>query len=256
MTQVIREALARGADRAIHVEDDALGSADALAIADALAGAMRDEAFDLILTGLQSDDQGHAQTGVVLAARLGVPHATIIMEVQVADGRAAREARARGRLVPVGGDAAAGGADHPERHQPAALRDAEGHHGGEEEGDSRGRAGIAGAAARSGDRCRSTCRRRQSRPRCIAGSAAEAAATLVRKLREDARVIAMILVVAEQRGGKLNRASWEAIAAAQQLAAGAPVVGRRSPAATSPRAAAELAAAAVAEVIAVDRARA
>jgi electron transfer flavoprotein beta subunit len=81
--QVIREALARGADRAIHVESDALASADAATVADALASAMRDEAFDLILTGLQSDDQGFGQVGVVLAARLDIPHATIIMEVQV-----------------------------------------------------------------------------------------------------------------------------------------------------------------------------
>ena len=80
---VIREALARGADRAIHVEHDALGSADALVIADALAAAMKDEQFDLVLTGLQSDDQGHGQTGVILAERLGIPSSTIIMEVQI-----------------------------------------------------------------------------------------------------------------------------------------------------------------------------
>jgi electron transfer flavoprotein beta subunit len=87
VSQVIREALARGADRAIHIEDEALGAADAFVIAEALAGAMKEEAFDLVLTGLQSDDQGFAQTGVVLAERLGLPHATIIMEVQ-ADGAA------------------------------------------------------------------------------------------------------------------------------------------------------------------------
>jgi electron transfer flavoprotein beta subunit len=81
--QVIREALARGADRAIHVEDDALGAADAFVTADALAAAMTEERFDLVLTGLQSDDQGHAQVGVVLAERLGIPHSTIIMEVQI-----------------------------------------------------------------------------------------------------------------------------------------------------------------------------
>jgi len=81
--QVLREALARGADRAIHVESDALASADAFVIADALAAAIRDESFDLVLTGLQSDDQGFGQVGVVLAERLGMPHATIIMEVQV-----------------------------------------------------------------------------------------------------------------------------------------------------------------------------
>ena len=85
VAQVIREALARGADRAIHVEDDGLGAADAFVVADALAGAMKEEQFDLVLTGLQSDDQGFAQTGVILAERLGLPHATIIMDVQ-ADG--------------------------------------------------------------------------------------------------------------------------------------------------------------------------
>jgi electron transfer flavoprotein beta subunit len=86
VAQVIREALARGADRAIHVEDDAMASADAFATSEALAAAMKDEQFDLILTGLQSDDQGFAQVGVILAERLGRPHATIIMEVQVAEG--------------------------------------------------------------------------------------------------------------------------------------------------------------------------
>jgi len=83
--QVIREALARGADRAIHVESEGLASADAVTVADALAAAIRDEAFDLVLTGLQSDDQGFGQVGVVLAEKLGMPHATIIMEVQVAE---------------------------------------------------------------------------------------------------------------------------------------------------------------------------
>jgi electron transfer flavoprotein beta subunit len=92
VAQVIREALARGADRAIHVEEDGLGSADAFTIAEALAGAMKDEQFDLVLTGLQSDDQGFAQTGVILAERLGLPHATIIMEV-AADGSGLRVKR-------------------------------------------------------------------------------------------------------------------------------------------------------------------
>jgi electron transfer flavoprotein beta subunit len=83
--QVIREALARGADRALHVEDDALSAADAFVTAEALAAAMAGEQFDLVLTGLQSDDLGQAQTGVVLAERLGIPHSTIIMDVQIQD---------------------------------------------------------------------------------------------------------------------------------------------------------------------------
>ena len=84
-TQVIREALARGADRAIHVESDALATADANAVAEALAAAIKEESVDLVLTGLQSDDQGFGQVGVVLAEKLGMPHATIIMEVQKTD---------------------------------------------------------------------------------------------------------------------------------------------------------------------------
>ena len=80
--QVIREALARGADRALHVDDDRLAAADAFVTADALASAMAEERFDLVLTGLQSDDLGQAQMGVVLAERLGIPHSTIIMDVQ------------------------------------------------------------------------------------------------------------------------------------------------------------------------------
>ena len=92
VTQVLREALARGADRAIHVQDDGLASADAFVVAAALASAMKDDRFDLVMTGLQSDDQGFAQTGVVLAERLGVCHATIVVEVQV-NGAALRVKR-------------------------------------------------------------------------------------------------------------------------------------------------------------------
>jgi electron transfer flavoprotein beta subunit len=83
VAQALREALARGADRAIHVEDAALAMADAGAVAEALAAAMRDEHFDLVLTGLQSDDQGFGQTGVMLAEQLSLASATIIMEVAV-----------------------------------------------------------------------------------------------------------------------------------------------------------------------------
>jgi electron transfer flavoprotein beta subunit len=92
VAQVIREALARGADRALHVESDALAAADGFVTSAALAAAMKDERFDLVLTGLQSDDQGFAQVGVILAEKLGLPHATIIMEVNV-EGAALRVKR-------------------------------------------------------------------------------------------------------------------------------------------------------------------
>lgn len=79
----LREALAKGADRAIHVQIEAL--LDSFATAQLLAGALREEAPDLILTGLQSDDLGSGQTGVVLAELLGMPHSTIIMQVEIRD---------------------------------------------------------------------------------------------------------------------------------------------------------------------------
>ena len=87
VTQALREALARGADRAIHVEGDALARADAAVVGKSLAAALKDEQVDLVLTGLQSDDQGFAQVGVILAEVLGLSHATIVMEVQVVDGK-------------------------------------------------------------------------------------------------------------------------------------------------------------------------
>ena len=87
VAQVLREGLARGADRAIHVESDDLRAAEPSAVGQALGDALRPESCDLVLTGLQSDDQGFGQTGVVLASALGVAHATIIMEIAVGDGQ-------------------------------------------------------------------------------------------------------------------------------------------------------------------------
>ncbi len=85
--RTIREALAKGADRALHLEDDQIVTADTLTLARMLAKAIGPEAPDLILTGLQSDDLGYGQTGVVLAEVLGIPHATIIMAVEVSNGK-------------------------------------------------------------------------------------------------------------------------------------------------------------------------
>jgi electron transfer flavoprotein beta subunit len=78
---VIKDALARGADRAIHVTGENLGHLSPYAAASALAEAIRDEKADLVLTGLQSDDYGYGQTGVILAELLGLPHATIVIEL-------------------------------------------------------------------------------------------------------------------------------------------------------------------------------
>jgi electron transfer flavoprotein beta subunit len=84
--QTIREALAKGADRAIHIEEENLGGFDPLGLARVMAAALQAEQPDLVLTGLQSDDLGYGQTGVILAEVLGLPHATIIMQVEKQDG--------------------------------------------------------------------------------------------------------------------------------------------------------------------------
>ena len=90
--QAIKEALAKGADRALHLDDPAFATLDAFGIARALGKAIEKEKPDIVLTGLQSDDFGAAQTGVVLAEFLGLPHSTIIMEIQ-AEGGALRVKR-------------------------------------------------------------------------------------------------------------------------------------------------------------------
>jgi electron transfer flavoprotein beta subunit len=84
--QTMKEALAKGADRGIHVSDDKARILDPLGAAKSLAAAIEREKPDLILTGLQSEDQGFGQTGVLLAEKLGLPHATIIMQIDVESG--------------------------------------------------------------------------------------------------------------------------------------------------------------------------
>lgn len=78
---VIKDALARGADRAIHVVADNVNQLSPYQIAKAIADAIRDENADLVFTGLQSDDASYGQTGVILAELLNIPHATIVIEV-------------------------------------------------------------------------------------------------------------------------------------------------------------------------------
>jgi electron transfer flavoprotein beta subunit len=84
--QTIKEALAKGADRGIHIADNNFAQLDPLGSATSLAAAIQQQKHDLVLTGLQSDDHGFGQTGVLLAGVLDVPHATIIMAIEV-DGQ-------------------------------------------------------------------------------------------------------------------------------------------------------------------------
>jgi electron transfer flavoprotein beta subunit len=187
VAQVIREALARGADRAIHVEDEGLASADAFVVAEALAAAMKDEQFDLILTGLQSDDQGFAQTGVILAERLGLPHATIIMEVAV-DGSALRVKR----------ELEGGWFQWVGMPLPAVLTIQSGINQlryatlkgimAAKKKEIRKAAAPAGSVARQ-KIVNLYVREKTKKTQIISGSPVEAAKALVKKLRDEARVI-------------------------------------------------------------------
>lgn len=78
---VLKDALARGADRAIHVVAENVNKLSPYQIAKAIADAIADENADLVFTGLQSDDASYGQTGVILAELLNIPHATIVIEV-------------------------------------------------------------------------------------------------------------------------------------------------------------------------------
>jgi electron transfer flavoprotein beta subunit len=84
--QTIKEALAKGADRGVHIEDDKAHTLDPLGAAKSLGAAIEREKPDLVLTGLQSEDQGFGQTGVLLAEILALPHATIIMQIDAQGG--------------------------------------------------------------------------------------------------------------------------------------------------------------------------
>ena len=194
VAQVLREALARGADRAIHVQGDHLATADGFGAADALAEALKSENVDLVLTGLQSDDQGFAQVGVVLAERLGFVHSTIIMEVQINDpstGSGQAALRVKRELE-------AGWFQWVAMPLPAVLTI--------QSGINQLRyATLKGIMAAKKKEIRvvtpataATARQRitsiyvpekSKQTRMIAGSAAEAAKELVRALKEDARVL-------------------------------------------------------------------
>jgi electron transfer flavoprotein beta subunit len=82
----VRKALSMGADRAVHVVDDALAGSDALASSLVLAEALQATGFDLVVFGCESTD---ARTGLVpamVAERLGIPQLTLAGKVDVAGG--------------------------------------------------------------------------------------------------------------------------------------------------------------------------
>ena len=81
--KVIREGLSKGADRGVHIETQDLKEIDPLYISKVFAETLRDENFDLILSGLQSDDNGMGQTGALLGELLNMSTATLVIETDI-----------------------------------------------------------------------------------------------------------------------------------------------------------------------------
>ena len=192
----LREALAKGADRAVHVVtpeagEGSLGERDSLDVARLLAEAVRAEAADLVLTGLQSDDLGAGQTGVVMAELLGVPHATLVLHVELLDG-------GDGRRIKVKRELEDGWMQHVEMALPALLTIQSG-------GNKLRYATLMGIkrarqkemrevqAAAAGKRVDEVVKvsppTRVKRTEMLTGSADEVAAKLVERLRFEVKVL-------------------------------------------------------------------
>ncbi|MBZ5595284.1 MAG: electron transfer flavoprotein subunit beta/FixA family protein [Acidobacteriia bacterium] len=189
-SRTLREALAKGADRALHIEDEHISSWDTLGLARLLAKAAGPEKPDLILTGLQSDDLGYGQTGVVLAEILGLPHATIIMAAEVLDGS-----------IRVKRELESGWFQNIEMTLPAVLTIQSGINKvryatlmGIKKAKSKelkalaaGDLGVAASATATIERIYSPQKVKQTQ--LLTGSAREAAAKLIEKLRFEVRVL-------------------------------------------------------------------
>ena len=83
--QVLKDAMAKGADRGIFLSDSKFDSLDVLSIAKVFASALKDENFDLIMSGLQSDDQGNSQLGILIAELMNMSHASLVMGTEMQD---------------------------------------------------------------------------------------------------------------------------------------------------------------------------
>lgn len=188
--QVIKEGLAKGAERALHIRDDSFYQLDPLQMGAAIAGAVKEEKFDLILTGLQSDDHGYGQTGVVLAELLGLPHATIIMDIQVQDGkmRVKRELEAgwfQWIELPLPAVLSIqSGINKPRYASLKGIMAAK-----KKEVKAVARADVLGDTAATQQTTRVYVPQKTKKTEFIEGAPKEAAAKLVEKLKHEARVL-------------------------------------------------------------------
>ena len=84
---IMRKAFAMGADRGVLINDPQCADSDALSLAKLIKAAIGDFAFDLILTGVQADDDAQSQFGPILATELGITHATVVAHLETSAGK-------------------------------------------------------------------------------------------------------------------------------------------------------------------------
>lgn len=87
-SEAIKKALAMGADRGIHILDNESQNKDSFQVATLLKAAIEGESFDLIFTGMQSQDRGSAQVGILLAEMLGIESVSTIVSLEIAGDEA------------------------------------------------------------------------------------------------------------------------------------------------------------------------
>lgn len=99
--ETMKKALAMGCDRGVHIVDEEAYRKDPFEIASVIAEFAREHSFDLIFTGMQSQDRGSAQVGVLVAELLGLPSITTIVDFAFADGTITAKRELEGGLKAV-----------------------------------------------------------------------------------------------------------------------------------------------------------
>lgn len=190
-SEVVKTALAKGADRAVHIQQEAVHALDPLQVAASLATVAQEETFDLVLTGLQSDDQGYGQTGVLLAELLDMSHSTVVVDIQL-----------EGDQLRIKRELEGGWSQEAELALPALLTVQSGINKpryatfkGIIAAKKKSVRDVAGAEALPGDvpACQQLLRvyvpEQDKQTEMLAGSPGEQAAALVDKLRNEVRVL-------------------------------------------------------------------
>jgi electron transfer flavoprotein beta subunit len=101
VVEAIKKALAMGADNAAHIQDPAAAGKDPWQIASIISAYAKDKGFDLIFTGMQSQDRGSAQVGVTVAEQLGMACTTTIVGFEFESGKITAKRELEGGIKSV-----------------------------------------------------------------------------------------------------------------------------------------------------------